>query len=104
MEIVCDVQENTAANLPTDVATKLKTLRNRMQTELVYTSELVQTLHAFQLTHQQILEQVMKHWLRGTPPTKLRSILSFLLEHHTSITRGDMPIPLQSPFRKIPFT
>lgn len=106
MEIVCDnVQEkNTADNLPGDISAKLKTLQTRMECELAYTSQLVQTLDTFELTHQKISGQVVKCWLQGISPTKLQAVLSFLLEHHASVVRGDTPLPLDSPFRKIPFS
>lgn len=41
---------------------------------------------------------------RGNTPSQLHGVLAFLLTHQRAVLRGEKPLPLNSVYRKVPFS
>ena len=61
-------------------------------------------LEEVELTPDLIHAQVQASADRGNTPKQIEAVYNFLMSHYCSILRGETPVPLNSKYRKVPFS
>lgn len=64
----------------------------------------LERLEAGKLTPDRIYEQLQESSTRGNTPKQLTAVYAFLMNHYYSVVRGEQPLPLDSVYRRVPFS
>jgi hypothetical protein len=94
------------AQIPEDIVAKLNVLRSRF-TEFIMPElklSVVESLEAGRLTPDLIYEQVQESADRGNTQSQIEAVYKFLMNHYNAIVRGEHPLPVNSMYRKVPFS
>ena len=92
--------------IPVQVETQLRNLMDRFDTYVVPELEpgVLETLQVQGLTPDLIYEQVLDTCTRVSKAWQVVSVHGFLMKHYNAIIRGERPLPLDSIYRKVPFS
>ncbi len=94
-----------SVDIPDRIATQLRALMDRFDTFVVpeLAPGVLETLQVQRLTPDLMYEQLLETCRTGTP-RQVVAVYVFLMKHYNAIIRGERPLPLDSIYRKIPFS
>jgi hypothetical protein len=97
--------EDVFPGLPEAIRLRLDALKKRNEYELSRKEPAFAAIvEKYQLSPDQISVQLCQAARKGKSPKHLGAIMDFLMIHYNSIMNGEPPVPLDSKFRKVPFT
>jgi hypothetical protein len=92
-------------HIPDRIEVQLRALMDRFDTFVVpeLAPGVLETLQAQRLTPSLMYEQLLETCRAGTQ-SHVVAVYVFLMKHYNAIIRGERPLPLDSIYRKLPFS